>query len=185
MPGTNPSRDGHGEHASQWIVAVAVDRDVESFRKLFEHFAPKVKSYYLRMGLRPEIAEELTQDAMLALWRKADRFDPAYASVWGWIFTIARNLWIDRLRRERHPDDLVSDVEPPPTPEQAYCAHEAEARLHGAVGALPEEQSQVVHLAFFEDRSHSEIADRLKLPLGTVKSRIRRAAARLRSRLDE
>lgn len=172
--------------AEDWMVAVATRRDLRCFRALFDRFAPKVKSYFLRMGLDEGAADELTQETMLVLWRKADRFDPARASLWGWVYTVARNQWIDRLRRERHPDDLAHDAAAPPiTPEQSYVATETETRLREAMGRLDSEQAEVVHLAFFEDRSHSEIAQRLKLPLGTVKSRIRRAALRLRSRLEE
>jgi RNA polymerase sigma-70 factor (ECF subfamily) len=172
---------------AEWIVAVAQDGDRACFALLFERFAPKVKSYYLRMGTADELAEELAQETLLAIWRKADRFDPLRASAWGWIFTIARNLRIDVLRHERHPDDLrvPTPAAEQPTPEEEYCSIESEDRLRSALKALPPDHSEVLHLAFFEERSQSEIAERLGLPLGTVKSRIRRAAARLRSTLDE
>ena len=170
---------------SEWILAIARRQDRTAFARLFERFAPKVKAYFVRMGLPAETAEELAQETLLAVWRKADQFDPSRAHAWSWIYTIARNLRIDLLRRERHPADLVlTPAVEPPTPEQELGVLEGEARLRRAVRALPSDQAEVVRLAFYEEQSHSEIAAQLGLPLGTVKSKIRRATEKLRGALD-
>ncbi|MEJ0041905.1 MAG: sigma-70 family RNA polymerase sigma factor [Rhizomicrobium sp.] len=85
------------------VVAVAQARDKAAFQALFDHFAPRVKGYLMRLGAGNAVAEDLAQEAMLAVWRKAALFDPAKASASTWIFTIARNLRIDAIRKERRP----------------------------------------------------------------------------------
>ena len=173
------------DHPGDWIVAIAEHRDRESFIALFTSFAPKVKGYLLRHGLAEQVAEDLAQETLLAVWRKAEQFDPMRASAGAWIYTIARNLRVDLLRRELHPDDGCIGEMPiaQPTPEDELKALEAEKRLRAAIETLPREQAQVLQLSYFEERTHSEIASRLGLPLGTVKSRIRLASTHLRSAL--
>lgn len=174
------------ERPADWIVAIATTRDRDCFISLFTTFAPKVKGYLLRQGVGEQQAEELAQETLLAIWRKADQFDPDRATAGAWIYTIARNLRIDLIRQERHPDDgrVAEPIVPPPTPEDALKAAESEQRLRAAILNLPPEQAAVMRLSFFEDRSHPEIAVELGLPLGTVKSRIRLATAQLRSSLE-
>ncbi|RAK57641.1 sigma-70 family RNA polymerase sigma factor [Phenylobacterium deserti] len=167
------------------ILAIAHFQDRAAFAQLFNRFAPKVKTYFLRMGAREEQAEELAQETLLAVWRKAWQFDPERASAWSWIYTIARNLRIDALRRERHAHVIPPDPEEAPTtPEQALDALEGEAGVRRALQQLPTDQAEILRLAFFEERTHSEIAEQLGLPLGTVKSRIRRATEKLRGSLE-
>ena len=177
------------DEPSLWIVAIAAHQDRDSFALLFTRFAPRVKSYLLKLGCRGEQAEELAQEALLTVWRKAHYYDPSRASASTWIFTIARNLRIDAIRRERHPEDLEHEPEMmPPHPEAAdaaMAAGERETRITAALKTLPEEQAEVVRLSFFQDRPHAEISEHLGLPLGTVKSRLRLAMARLRSQLED
>ena len=168
-----------------WMVRIARDRDRDSFVALFESFAPRVKTYLIRSGLPEGVAEEIAQETLFTAWRKADRFDPVRASAAAWLFTIARNLRIDLLRHDGHRGATHPEVESasPPTPEENLGGAEGERRLHDAMAELSAEQSMVVRLAFFEERSHSEIAHSLGVPLGTVKSRLRLAAAHLRRQL--
>jgi RNA polymerase sigma-70 factor (ECF subfamily) len=170
-----------------WMTAIANNRDRSSFQALFLLYAPKVKSYLLRRGVDKQRAEDVTQEAFLMVWRKAGQFDPQRASASAWIFTIARNLWIDALRRERHPDEFyLSDTNDAQlTPEQEAQARDGERILLAAIGTLPGEQSAALRLSYFDDLTHVEIADGLQLPLGTVKSRIRLATAQLRRALDD
>lgn len=171
---------------AQWLSDVAQFQDRAAFAKLFGHFAPRLKGYLIRLGSDAGMAEELVQDVMLTVWRRADSFDAAQAGVATWIYTIARNRRIDRLRRERHPvvdpDDplLVAETE---NPERGIENAEREHSLRRAIGRLPKEQAELLHMAFFEDQPHSGIARMTRLPLGTVKSRIRLALARLRREL--
>lgn len=173
----------------QLIVAVAQSRDRLAFTTLFGHFAPRLKSYLMRSGTNAARAEELAQETLMTLWRKAHMFDPARAKASTWIFVIARNLRVDALRRERSalpPDVDPSDEPDAPLPADAILASaQDQDRVREAFQALPEEQSKVIRLSFFLDMPHSEIARELGIPLGTVKSRIRLALARLADRLGE
>ncbi len=135
------------------------------------------------------MAEELAQEAMLIVWRKAAQFDLEKASAATWIFTIARNLRIDALRRERHPDTLLPD--PPeqedesPRADQVLLDGERDDRVRVAMAALSLEQAEVVRAAFFLDKPHAEIEQYLNIPLGTVKSRLRLAMSKLRAALED
>ena len=170
------------------IGAIAARSDRAAFASLFAHFAPRVKSYMLRLGAEPQVAEELAQETLLTVWRKAGAFDRAKAAPSTWIFTIARNLRIDAARRGRKSEPVEDPSDQPdaePTPDAAFAAAQTEDRVRTALTALPPEQSQVVRLSFFSDKPHSEIAAELKLPLGTVKSRLRLAMGRLRDLLGD
>jgi RNA polymerase sigma factor (sigma-70 family) len=176
---------------AQLIGRVAAERDLEAFEILFEHFAPRIKGFLLKSGAGDDQAEEITQETMVALWRKADLFDPATAGAAAWIFTIARNLRIDAARRAArtvrvdHGAEQEYLVDPALSPESSFAQIDEAARVTGALRRLPPEQSEVIRLSFIEERPHSEVAKRLGIPLGTVKSRIRLAINRLRDLLDE
>ncbi|HSZ74320.1 MAG TPA: sigma-70 family RNA polymerase sigma factor [Rhizomicrobium sp.] len=163
-------------------------RDRVAFEALFHHFAPRVKAYLLRLGAQGAQAEDLAQEALLLLWRKAEQFDPAKASAATWIFTIARNLRIDAIRRERRPeidpDDPALVPDPEPQADAGVTRDQEDTRLRAAIARLPAEQAQVLQLSFFADKPHSAIASELGLPLGTVKSRLRLAMARIRTTLE-
>jgi RNA polymerase sigma-70 factor (ECF subfamily) len=169
------------------VVAVGRARDSAAFKELYDHFAPRVKGYLMRLGSNPMVAEDLAQEAMLTLWRKAALFDPQKASASTWVFTIARNLRIDSVRKERRP--AIDANDPTFQPDAARPIDEsidwtqAEARLREALAVLPPEQARIIELSFLADKPHGAIAAELGLPLGTVKSRIRLAMARLRSSL--
>jgi RNA polymerase sigma-70 factor (ECF subfamily) len=170
------------------IVAIAERGDRAAFSALFTHFAPRVKSYLLRLGASDASAEELAQETLLIVWRRAAAFDPGRAAPSTWIFTIARNLRFDALRREKRPtmtDDPSDAATDPAAPDTMLAALQDEARVGRAIAKLPADQARVVRLAFFSDKPHSEIAVELGLPLGTVKSRLRLAMGRLRASLGE
>ncbi len=186
---TQPAKAPDGPDHAALIEAIAVRRDRAAFADLFAYFAPRVKAWMLRAGSGPTAAEELAQETMLAVWQKARLFDPARAGASTWIFTIARNLRIDSLRRERHPSDLMPDpLEEPAAPMQAdhvLAMSQQEIRIRSALAVLPPEQADVIRKAFFEDKVHAEIEKELGIPLGTVKSRLRLAIGRLRSVLGD
>jgi RNA polymerase sigma-70 factor (ECF subfamily) len=167
------------------IVRIAARADRAAFAELFQHFAPRVKGYAMRLGAAGPAAEELAQETLLAVWRKAAQFDPAKASAATWIFTIARNLRIDAIRRER---PLPLEAEEPaaePLADALIAAAERDGRVREALRSLSPEQIEVIELSFFSEAPHSVIAERLGLPLGTVKSRLRLAMARLRALLED
>ena len=169
------------------IVLIAQSRDARAFELLFGHFAPRIKGYLIRLGTSGAVAEDLAQETMLAVWRKAALFDPARASASTWIFTVARNLRIDLLRRERRPDFDPNDPAFVPGQEPAADAlmmrDDEDANLRIALTKLSPEQAEIVQMSFFADKPHSAIAAELGLPLGTVKSRLRLAMVRIRAAL--
>jgi RNA polymerase sigma-70 factor (ECF subfamily) len=180
-PGAMTAADDHAKA----ILLVARCRDRESFRSLFVYFAPRVKGYLMRRGTPASQADELAQETLLTVWRKAERFDPTRASASTWIFTIARNLRIDQLRRGvKLPDDYYPGEEPV-TGEEDYSTQERGQKVSEALKSLPGDQALVVRLSFFEEIPHPAIAAQLGIPLGTVKSRLRLAMSRLRKGLEE
>jgi RNA polymerase sigma-70 factor (ECF subfamily) len=175
--------------AADWIGAIASRQDRVAFASLFEFYAPRIKAMLMSSGAAADAADDVAQEALLMVWRKAAYFDPARASASAWIFTIARNLRIDRLRGEKRatlyaPFELV-EPELPQTPDRALSAVEREERVRAALKELSPEQGRVLQLSFFEGRAHGDIAALLNLPLGTVKSRVRLAMGRLRNLLGD
>jgi RNA polymerase sigma-70 factor (ECF subfamily) len=171
------------------LLAIAGSQDRSAFERLFRHFGPRLKTFVMRRGLNATIAEEIVQEAMLTVWRKATYFDASRAGAATWIFTIARNLSIDHLRRDRSgdgiDDDPSNEAEPPISGEEAMIAGQREERVRTALKSLSAEQLAVVRLSFFSEKPHVEIAEELGIPLGTVKSRVRLAIQRLRSQLED
>ncbi len=186
--------DAAGQRAKwpQLVRAVAADRDRMAFGALFEYFAPRIKTLMRRSGLSDATAEELAQETMLTVWRKAELFDPSTLGVAAWIFTIARNLRIDQVRRERRGGaversevEIEFQLDEGPQPDARLTAAECEQRVRAALAELSAEQARVIELSFFEEKAHAEIAGILGIPLGTVKSRLRLAMQRLRNLLSE
>lgn len=169
------------------LRAVAERADRAAFVALFGRYAGRVKAFLMRSGASDTAAEEAAQEVMITLWQRAALYDPDKAGVSTWIFTIARNKRIDLLRREVRgqaaAEDPALDPGPEAGPERHFAGAERDARVREAVLALPEEQREVVRLAFFAELSHGDIAERLGLPLGTVKSRLRLAFGKLRAEL--
>ena len=167
-------------------IARAADRD--AFAELFRRFAPRIKSYLKRLGCETGQAEELTQETMVMVWRRAAMFDRTRAGAATWLFTIARNKRIDALRHERRPEFDPSDPallpDPEPSAEEPLLARQRERQLAEAMAKLPREQADLIRLAYFEDLSQSAIASERRLPLGTVKSRLRLALTHLRRNLE-
>ena len=145
----------------------------------------------LRSGANEASAEEVAQETMLSVWRKAVLFDCASTGAAAWILTIARNIRIDALRREQRGGrreaelDLELRTDDSPTPDPQLAAAESEQRVRAAIAQLSDEQIRVVELSFFEEKAHAEIAQQLQIPLGTVKSRLRLAMTRLRTLLGD
>ncbi|HEY4031141.1 MAG TPA: sigma-70 family RNA polymerase sigma factor [Caulobacteraceae bacterium] len=180
--------DGHAEGpgAGGYVVSIATRGDREAFKALFLLMAPRIKAFMVRRAV--DAPDEITQEVMLAVWRKAALFDPTRGTGEAWIFGIARNACIDAARRRRGAP--LVDLDPMMDGEPARADAELEAaqdsrRVRAAMGGLSEEQLEVVRLSFFDDEPHSAIATRLNLPLGTVKSRLRLAMKRLRDLLED
>lgn len=185
---TTSEEPGAEASAEDLMSAVAERRDRKAFARLFELFGPRIKGYLIRQGADPASAEDLVQDVMLTVWRRAAQFDRSKAAASTWLFTIARNRRIDTLRRVRRPEIDPADPalvrEPDDPADRVVEAAQRRASLHAAVAELPEDQAKLLRLAYFEDKSHSVIAAELSLPLGTVKSRLRLAMGKLRAALE-
>ena len=175
--------------AESLMDAVAVHRDSQAFGDLFSLFAPRIKAFMIKGGADLTVAEELAQETMFQVWRRAASYDPIKAAVSTWIFTIARNKRIDRLRREGRPqpDPEMYEADQPrlASPFENLASADNQKSLRARISTLSTEQIEVIEKAFYEDKSHAAIAKELALPLGTVKSRIRLALIRLRTMMEE
>ena len=185
---SDAAKTGSKTDFADLIEKIAETKDRDAFAALFAHFAPRLKGYLLRLGASAGQAEEVLQEALLTVWRKAHLFDRKKAAASTWIFTIARNRRIDILRKRKFPEidaedpSLVPDAPRAPD-EEVIGARQGEA-VRLALEKLPDEQRELVRLAFYNGWSHSKIAEDTNLPLGTVKSRLRLAFSRLRNELE-
>lgn len=173
-------------NADYWATqmdAVSRRRDRDSFLRIYDHYAPRLRLYLKGIGSPEAVSEELAQEAFLRLWQRALSYDPARSSLSTWLFRIARNLHIDRVRRE--PCWVPMDDEHGwPDWDQAdefssAESHAAHADLQRRIERLPAIQARLIRMSYFEAKSHQEIANELGMPLGTVKSSLRRAFMRL------
>jgi RNA polymerase sigma-70 factor (ECF subfamily) len=190
--GTPICDDGEAVVGQDWvnlIGAVAARQDRRAFAALFEFYVPRIKTLLVRMGATAEVAEDIAQETLLTVWRKAAYYDPNRASASAWIYAIARNLRIDRLRRDQrsrlHALYELVEAEGPERPDELLDDVERDHRVRFALEQLSDEQLRVVQLAFFGGRAHGAIAALLDIPLGTVKSRLRLAMSRLREFLGD
>jgi RNA polymerase sigma-70 factor (ECF subfamily) len=173
---------------AECLGEIANSRSEAAFEVVFRYFAPRVKSYCLRLGTDASGAEEITQEAMVSIWRNAGQFDPAKSSPSTWIFTIARNLSIDRFRKGRRPEFDPNDPALVPedqiAPDRMVEQTETQENVREIMDSLSLNERNVLMLSFYENLSHGEISRQLGIPVGTVKSRIRLAFAKIRSTLD-
>lgn len=169
------------------LIALA-DGDETRFSLLFVRYAPKLRSHLLKQGVPPSAAEELVQETLIRVWRKASKYDPESGDGVGWIYRIARNVRIDAARREQHADAISTwkafQAEPP-TPEDECLALERAKRLEAALLELPSVQAETLRRALLRHGTLAEVAQELNLPLSTAKSHVRRAIAHIRRRLDQ
>jgi len=170
------------------ISRIASFKDKTAFSELFKLVGPRIKGYLMKLGSSDVAAEDLLQEVMLTVWRKSETFDRSKAAVSTWLFTIARNKRIDMLRKEIRPQ--LDPLDPMLSPNQEaaaddiYGSNQESMKISKAIEQLPTDQAVLIKMTYYEDKSHSIIADELKMPLGTVKSRIRLASTRLRKLLE-
>jgi len=175
------------DHAAL-LGRISLGQDRQAFAELFLFFAPRIKSMMMKSGADAALAEDIAQDVFSSVWRKAHLYRPDRGTAAAWIFTIARNRRIDKLRRQSAQPYLdVDEIElaaDDPDAETALAARDDAKRVACAMAELPPEQRDVIQLAYIEDLAQGEIARRLDLPLGTVKSRMRLAYGKLRLALE-
>lgn len=180
------TRDAHDWTAD--MLAVARARDRAAFMRLYDHFMPRLCLYLRGLGSPEAVAEELAQEALLRLWQRAAMYDPQQGAVSTWLFRIGRNLHIDRIRREPGWVQVLEEAAPasdeelarPFTSAEDYAEH---VHLQRRIEDLPAVQARLMRMSYFEAKSHQEIADELQMPLGTVKSHLRRAFLRLQGQV--
>lgn len=171
------------------MLRIAQDQDRSALAGLFGLFGPRIKSMMLKLGAGDALAEDLVQETFLTVWRKAALYSSQRGAASTWIFTIARNLRIDQLRRQSNKpyEDLEKVIltSDGPTSSMLVEQHQVIDRVTRALATLSEEQREVVRLSFIEDMPHAQIAATIGIPLGTVKSRLRLAYERLRPMLED
>ncbi len=192
------SMDTQANNIKIWneeLVHLGQQQDRESFRRLFDHFSPLLKNYFI--GKYPtqssyQMIEELIQEVMIKVWQKAASYDPSKAAASTWIFTLARNTRIDMLRRQNKYANTTSieteDIWEDTTENGPYTflTHRRDQEsIQQSLTALPQDQQTVIRKVYMEAKSHTEVANELNLPLGTVKSRVRLAQKKLQNILEK
>ena len=171
------------EMATTLLCRVADDSDERAFQLLFDDYAPRIKQYMLKQGAEAATADDIAQEALTTVWRKAHMFDPSKGNAPAWIYRVARNLRIDRIRREHVwqplPEDHREEVSDEPAPDEQISQNEIQIAVRKAMETLPTEQREIIEQCYMSGLSQSEAAERLGIPIGTVKSRMRLAYARL------
>ncbi|MDC8832787.1 sigma-70 family RNA polymerase sigma factor [Alteromonas gilva] len=178
---------------SDYLVKVAEDRCKASFSRVFGFFAPRLRSYALKQLGNEALAMELVQDTMSNVWQKAHLFNSEKGSPSTWIFTIARNIRFDMLRKvQNRKEDICADDLWPVLCEQTPDANEKSLdeqvtleQIGHLFDSLPDKQKVVIESIYIDGKSQQEIADDLDIPLGTVKSRTRLALQRLKGMLSD
>ena len=175
---------------SNLLTKIAEERSDDAFQKLYSEYAPRVKTYMMQQGADPALAEELAQETLLTVWRKASQYSPDRGTAAAWIFTIARNLRIDRLRKDVRwqslPDEQAEAIPSEAAgQDEMVLIDQRRVRVQAALADLPPDQRTVVTLAYIEGLSHSEIAEKLSTPIGTIKSRMRLAYQKVRDALED
>ena len=179
--------------ADEDLMGLVDAKDPNAFEVFYDRHGGAAYSLAHRVVGDPGMAEDVTQEAFLSIWRSKARFDPARGSVRSWALGIVRNRAIDALRRASRPAPKLDSDDEAILESQAAAEHteveairrETTGRLREALGLLPRDQSQVIELAYFGGFSHSEIADMLGAPLGTIKGRMRLGLEKIRATLAE
>ena len=181
---SRPSEPGLPEQ-TEWMLAVRDRRDKAAFGRLFDYYAPRLKGVMMRGGAAGDAAEDIVQDVMLTIWRKADQYDPPRATVSAWIFQMARNRRIDLIRKYQRPvpEEIKHEDTTDPDATQMIALEQEAAKLKVALARLKPDQREMIEKAYLGELSHADISTLTDLPLGTIKSRIRLGLDRLRHEL--
>jgi RNA polymerase sigma-70 factor (ECF subfamily) len=176
---------------SQWLIAVASERDKQAFACLFKFFAPKILRISQSKLNQEAQASEVVQETMSNVWRKAHLFDASKGAATTWVYTVMRNVTFDMLRKVKanREDNLSDDIWPiaenQVTDDELFDDHLEKQKILACIDELPENQRQVVKGFYFMEMSQEQLAKHLNLPLGTIKSRLRLALAKLKAQLGD
>ena len=171
-----------------YLRDIGVNQDRIAFSNIFRYFAPRLKSFFVKLGCSETQAEEIIQEVMIAVWTKAKTYNNSKSSVSTWIYTIAKNKRIDKIRKEKKHFAVDSDdgleIPVPSKQEDQILSSEISRKISNILKILPQEQADLIKLSYFYEKTHSDIANDLKLPLGTVKSRIRLALSKMKNLVE-
>ena len=171
-----------------FLKDVGETQDRLAFSNLFKYFAPRLKSFFVKLGCTETQAEEIIQEVMIAVWTKANTYNSDKSSVSTWIYTIAKNKRIDKIRKERKHFTVESDesleIPMPSKQEEEILASELSEKISNTLKFLPKEQAELLKLSYFYEKTHTDIANDLNIPLGTVKSRIRLALSKMKNLVE-
>ena len=171
-----------------FIKEIGENQDRMAFSSIFKHFAPRLKSFFIKLGCTDTQAEEIIQEVMIAVWTKANTYNSSKSSVSTWIYTIAKNKRIDKIRKEKRHYTVDSDesleIPCPSKQEEEILSSQLSKKISHSLKFLPKEQAELLKLSYFYEKTHSDIATDLKLPLGTVKSRIRLALSKMKNLVE-
>ena len=171
-----------------FLKDVGESQDRPAFSNLFKYFAPRLKSFFVKLGCTETQAEEIIQEVMIAVWTKANTYNSDKSSVSTWIYTIAKNKRIDKIRKERKHFTVESDesleIPTPSKQEEEILASELSEKISNTLKFLPKEQAELLKLSYFYEKTHTDIANDLNIPLGTVKSRIRLALSKMKNLVE-
>lgn len=173
-----------GDDRTALLLRVKNARCEQAFNRLFEYYSPRLCAYLRQKGAPDRISQEITQDVMTKVWEKAGQFDPRYANASTWVFAIARNRYVDILRKEQRsvidPDDPLLVRDEPAAADDGLEKADNRQALSKAIGKLPDNQAAVLSLVYLNGLKQQEAAERLDISLNTVKSRLRLALQKLR-----
>lgn len=170
--------------ADDWLQQIASAQDKDAFACLFRHYAPRLKSFVMASGASASVADEVVQESLLNVWRRAEQFDPARGTGAAWLFSITRNALISHIRRQKHHEPTDEDpafISEAPSPEEEAVSQQSRQNLGVALQTLPEEQASVLRAAYINGQALRQIAEQQQIPLGTVKTRARLALEKLRA----
>jgi RNA polymerase sigma-70 factor (ECF subfamily) len=162
------------------IFKIAESQDKASFNTIFDYFSPRIMGYLTSSGTNRAISEEITQEVLSAVWQKAYQFDQKVANVSTWIFTIARNKRIDRVRKNENPYYNLTDLLDSLYSNNSAHNEEIKSEVDVILSTLSEDEQKLLKMNFFEGKSHKAISKETNAPLGTIKSRIRSILNKIR-----
>lgn len=189
----NTSRQASGLRARSdertvFLLRVKQERCETSFNQLYHYYAPRLCAFLRQKGASDRISQEVMQDVMARVWEKAHQFDAATANASTWIFTIARNRFIDHVRKEKRSEVDMNDPllvrDPTPAPDAGLQSSETSLALRTAIAALPAAQAEILKLIYLQGMKQQAVATKLSVPLNTVKSRLRLALEKLRREME-
>ena len=163
------------------IFKIANEQDKSAFNDIFDYFAPRVIGYLVGSGSQKEIAEEIAQEVLSMVWQKASQFDYKKGNVNTWVFTIARNKRIDRIRKNENPSYNTVDLIDALYSKNDIQNNDFEEEIKVLQNKLNKSEKKLIKMNFFEGKSHKIISKDLEIPLGTIKSRIRKILIKIRN----